>query len=291
MTVTFQGGRLRPTPTKPRLWLSRHLTGAVPAPATADWLSKVQSWPMGHNDSCGDCTIATEQHAIEIVSTYGQGKTTTIGDDVVLAKYEALSGYDPATGANDTGLVVQDVLNDWVKNGIGGHKALAFAQVDLSNAAEVKAAIAIFGWVYLGINFPASAMDQFNAGKPWDVVKGARIEGGHAVPLGYYDSSKYKAVTWGRPQDMTLAFFQKYAEECWAVITPEWLSTVGTSPTGLDLYGLGQDLSSITGRANPFPKPQPQPTPSPTPAPTPKPSDPDSVFAMAAKAWLAAKHF
>src|SRR5262249_17941449 len=157
----------------------------------------------------------------EIVSTYGQGQTVTVSDADVLAKYEALSGYDPATGANDTGLVVQDVLNDWVKNGIAGHKALAFAQVDLSNTTEVKAAIAIFGWVYLGINFPDSAMNQFNDGQPWDVVRGAKVEGGHAIPAGFYDGVGYKVVTWGAVQGMTQAFWNKYVEECWVVVTPE----------------------------------------------------------------------
>lgn len=272
MTVTFQGGRLRPVPTKPRLWISRHLTGALPAaPPSADWMSGVTDWPMYGNDRCGCCTIATIGHAIQLASHYGQGKTTTISDQAVLDKYATLSGYDPATGANDTGLVVQDVLADWVKVGIEGHKALAFAQVDLSNQAEVEASIAIFGWLYLGVNFPNSAMDQFNAGKPWDVVRGAKIEGGHAIPAAFYQraaANKFKLITWARAQDMTLAFWGRYVEEAWAVITPEWLSAVGNTPTGLDLHGVGEDFASLTGRPNPFPNAKPQPTPAPKPTPS-----------------------
>jgi len=208
-----------------------------------------------------NCTIATVGHAIQLASHYGQGKTVTISDQAVLDKYAALSGYNPVTGANDTGLVVQNVLNDWVKVGIDGHKALAFAQVDLANRREVLAAIAIFGWVYLGINFPDSAMDQFNAGKPWDVVRGATMEGGHAIPAGAYDTTHRSVVTWGRAQLMTPAFWAEFVEECWVVVTPEWLSAAGSTPTGLDLHGLGEDFASLTGRPNPFPDAKPAPVP------------------------------
>lgn len=284
--ITFQGGRLAPVPTKPRLWLSRHLTGVPVAPVSADWISGVEDWPMYGNDKAGDCTIATVGHAIELVTHYGQGKTVKVSDASVMAKYSALSGYDPATGANDTGLVVQDVLNDWVKNGIEGHKALAFAQVDLANEAEVLAAIAIFGWVYLGINFPGSAMDQFNAGQPWDVVKGAKNEGGHAIPAGAYNRTHRSVVTWGKVQLMTPAFWAKYVEECWVVVTPEWLSAAGTTPTGVDLHGLGEDYAALTGKSNPFPKPAPQPNP-----PIPPSTDPDQNLWSALKAWAKLKGF
>lgn len=286
--ITFQGGRLAPVPTKPRLKLAPFLTGQTPiAPnSQADWVSSVEDWPMYGNDKAGNCTIATVGHALEIATHYGQGKTVKVSDASVMAKYSALSGYDPTTGANDTGLVVQDVLNDWVKVGIEGHKALAFAQVDLSNADEVRMAIEIFGWVYLGINFPGSAMDQFNAGQPWDVVKGAKNEGGHAIPAAFYDQVRYKVITWGKVQEMSLKFFLKYTQECWVVITPEWLNAAGTSPTGVNLYGLGQQFAALTGKSNPFPKPAPQPNP-----PIPPSTDPDQNLWSALKAWAKLKGF
>jgi hypothetical protein len=42
-------------------------------------------------------------------------------------------------------------------------------------------------------------------------------------------------------------------EEAWVVVTPEWLSAVGVTPTGLDLYGLGEEFSRLTGEPNPIP--------------------------------------
>lgn len=280
--TTFHGGKLPPDPSKPRLKIGRYFTAAPTYPKTVDYLSKVTSWPMYLNDSIGDCTCATTGHIIQAFSTYGQGKTITVSDDDVLSAYEAVSGYNPRTGANDNGAYVQDVLNYWRKNGVGGHKNLAFAAVDFKNKDEVRKATEIFGGVYLGIDFPDTAMDQFDAGKPWDVVAGAKSEGGHAINLGFYDvdTNTYKVVTWGRVQEMTQAFFDKYVDECWVVITPEWLNEQGLTPTGIDLYSLGQDFATLTGEKNPFPQPvvppapTPEPSPEPTPQPTPQPAPP-----------------
>ena len=203
--------------------------------------------------------------------------------------YEAVSGYNPATGQNDNGARMQDVLSYWRKTGIAGHKILAFAQVDDTNVSLLDTALATFGALYVGINFPGSAMTQFNQGKPWDVVPGATIEGGHAIHVGSYDPAGpvgWKLVTWGAIQGMTQAFWDRYVEEAWIVITPEWLNTNGTSPAGLDLHGLGEDLAALTGEPNPFP----QPVPPPVAPPVPPAGDPaDDALAGAAQDWLARK--
>lgn len=299
MTINFKGGRLPADPTKPRLRLSSLLTAAAPTyPENIDWLTKVTNYPMYKNDTLGDCTCATIGHMIQNLSTYGQGKTISITDQDVVNAYSAVSGYDQRTGANDNGAVVQDVLNYWRKTGVAGHKILAFAEVDLNNQAELYAGANTFGDLYLGINFPNTAMDQFNRGQAWDVVAGAYSEGGHAINTAWYDVSEkmWKVVTWGRVQPMTQAFFDKYVEEAWVVISPEWFDAKGSSPVGLDMYALGQQFESLTGEPNPFPAPQPVPEPTPTPAPpapTPAPVEPpapvddaDEKLLAAAEQWL-----
>lgn len=275
--TTFRGGRLPAQPARPQLRLRDYLTaGAVPpAPATADWLSRVQSWPMYLNDQLGDCTCAAVGHMIQAETTYGQGTTVTVADQDVLTAYEKVGGYNPADPSTDQGAVIQDVLGYWQKTGLAGHKILAYASVDVSNPAEIKAAIDLFGAVDIGFNFPASAMTQFNNGQPWDVVKGSKIEGGHSAPVGAYGSDgTLTCVTWGAVQKMTAAFWTKYVDEAWVVITQDWLNAQGLDPQGLNLYALGQDYAALTGKPNPIPAPapQPQPTPSPTPAPTPTPA-------------------
>lgn len=271
MTLAFHGGRLPAQPARPRLRLGAYLTGSLPTPpASIDWQSRVATWPMYLNDQIGDCTCAAVGHLIEAETTYGQGATVTVADQDVLTMYEKVSGYNPADPSTDQGAVIQDVLAYWQKTGMAGHRIVAYAAVDVSNVSEIKAAIDLFGAVDIGINFPSSAMDQFNAGQEWDVVKGSQIEGGHCVPVGAYGSDgSLTCVTWGRTQKMTAAFWQKYVDEAWVVITDDWLNSKGTDPQGLNLYQLGQDYAALTGKPNPIPAPQPQPTPSPTPAPTP----------------------
>lgn len=254
--MEFHGGRLPPIPSMPRLRLSAFLRPSeLPAPpAQVDYVSRVADWPMYLNDRIGDCTCAGAAHIIEGVSTYGTGTTEKVADTDVLTAYEAVSGYDPKTGSGDNGAVMQNVLSYWRKTGIAGHRVRAFAQVDHTNLDELHNALAIFGALYVGINFPDSAMTQFEQHQPWDVVAGARIEGGHAINAGWYDAdaATWRIVTWGAVQDMTQAFWDSYVEEAWAVITPEWLNAAGTSPTGLDLGALAIAFGELTGESNPF---------------------------------------
>lgn len=291
MTLTFRGGRLPAQPARPRLRLGDYLTSGLPTPPVSiDWQSRVANWPMYLNDQIGDCTCAAVGHLIEAETTYGQGATVTVTDQDVLTMYEAVSGYNPANPSTDQGAVIQDVLGYWQKTGMAGHKIVAYASVDVANMTEIRQAIDLFGAVDVGINFPSSAMDQFNAGQTWDVVAGSSIEGGHCVPVGAYGTdSSLTCVTWGKQQKMTAAFWQRYVDEAWVVITQDWLSAKGLDPQGLNLYQLGQDYAALTGRPNPIPAPEPQPAPTPSPSPTPTPSSTDTTFAAATHTWLKAK--
>jgi hypothetical protein len=258
-------GRLPHDPDRLALHLGPHLTGVIPPnPPLVDWLSRVSDWPMYGNDRYGDCVWAMIGHLIEAWTTYGQGKTVTVDEAALLKGYSAVTGFNPADPSTDRGTVIADALSYWRKTGIAGHKILAYAQVDHTNRAEVDAALSIFGGLCLGVRFPASAMDQFNTHQAWHVVNpDGGIEGGHAVHHGYYQTSAQdeRVVTWGAVQTMTDDWWNRYVEEAWVVITPEWLSAAGTSPGGVDLQGLGDDFARLTGQANPFPAPQPAPTP------------------------------
>lgn len=240
-------GKLDPHPehTHPRVHLADHFT--VPAvPEVVDYASKVASWPMYLNDQLGDCTCAAIGHAVEAWTTYGKGKTLTLPDTDVLSLYEAVAGYDPATGANDNGAVEQDVLAYLEKTGIGGHKIVAFAQVDHTDLAEMKAALNYFGTVYLGIQVPSSAQEQFAAGEPWDYVGDTNIEGGHAIDLQKWDADYMYPVTWGKLQPMTTSFWQAYGDEAWVIITEDFLNDKGLSPEGLDMDALLAEFKTIT---------------------------------------------
>jgi hypothetical protein len=310
----FKGGRRPNDPSKPRLRIGPYLRTAQVTPPRVDWLSQVKQWPMYDNDKYGDCVWATIGHQIQALTTYGQGNTIVVHDASLLSAYSAVTGFDPTKPSTDQGTVVQDALNYWRKTGIEGHQILAFAQVDHTNRAEVEAAINVFGSVHVGLNFPQSAMDQFNAGRDWDTIaRDGGVIGGHAVPVGSYDDTTGfdGTVSWARQLRMSQSFWNKYVEEAWIVITKDWLNANGLSPEGVDLYGLGQEFSVRTGQPNPFPKPAPTPTPTPVPTPTPTPSptptpvpvptpvpsgEPpadlaaDKVLAGSVRAWASAWH-
>ncbi|MGW2692320.1 hypothetical protein ACWC3Y_10715 [Streptomyces sp. NPDC001296] len=296
--IAFRPGIRPPEPGRPRLRLRDFLTGETPAapsqtpPAAVDYESGID-FPMYGNDEVGDCGPAGCGHVVQSLTTYGQGKTATVTEATVLAFYSAISGYVPGDPSTDVGVNLQDMLEYWRKHDLGGHEIVAFAEVDVSNPAEMQLAIDLFDAVITGINLPKSAEDQFNAGQVWDVVRGSKILGGHCVPFFGYGGGLYKGVTWAAVQAMTEAFRKKYVGEGWIVITKDWLNAKGQSPTGLDLYGLGQALAAMTGDPNPIPKPQPTPTPTPVPSPPPSPTpsptpalDPDVVQAWKSmKAW------
>jgi hypothetical protein len=275
-------GRLAPHPedTHPRLHLSRFLTGQPtypPAPSLVDYLSRVTDWPMYGNDQWGDCVWAMIGHIIEAATFYATGTAVQVTTEALLKGYSDVTGFDPnagPSGANptDQGTVIQDALNYWRKVGIrlpDGrlHKILAFAQVDHGSDTECDAALNLFGHLAVGIEFPASAMEQFDAGKPWDVVRGAHNEGGHAINQGLGRSAgNDEVVTWARRQQMTPRFAARYVEEKWVVILPEWVEANGSSPGGFDAAALNSAFTSMTGDPAPFPV-QPQPGPPPVPVP------------------------
>lgn len=296
-STTFRLGKLPAQPARPHLSLSAVLHERLAAPpASTDWQSNSITWPMYANDQIGDCTCAGVGHMVNQLTFYGTGTEVLPAESSVLGMYSAITGYNPADPNSDTGAYCQDVLAYWRKTGLEGHKIVAYASLDVSNLTEIKQAIALFGTVYVGLNFPNTAMDQFNAGQPWDVVPGARIEGGHCVIVGAYGSGKLDLVTWGEETQMTEAFWKKYVDEAWVVLDADGLKKAGAYFAGApSFYALGQQFADLTGEKNPIPAPQPTPTPAPVPTPPPSPTpsptpvlDPDVVQAWKSmKAWAA----
>lgn len=274
-------GRLPHDPRPARLSLhADHLRGYVPRP-TVDWLSGVKSWPMLANDRVGDCTCAGAGHIAQQINWYGQGQNAPVTEQDAIAMYELL-GYRPGDSSTDLGATLQQALDVWRSTGIGGNKIAAFAQVDATDLDTIRACIDLFGAVYTGMNFPKSAMDQFNAGKEWTVARRTSVEGGHCVPIGAYDADGFTCVTWGRAQRMDVPFFRRWFDEVWTPIDLDWLHN-NVSPGQLDAATLNAKFLSLTGQAGPFPV-------GPAPVPTPAPMDPaDAALVTAFDTWKSAK--
>lgn len=249
-------GKLAPHPeeTHPRVKLSNHLSVATlpPTPAVVDYASKVRSWPVYMNDKLGDCTCAGIAHSVQAWTAYAKG-LVTLPDSAVLALYELL-GYVPGDPSTDKGAVEQDVLKVVQEHGIGGHKILAYAQVNHKDPDEMKTALNLFGSVYLGAQIPQSALDQNGAGQPWSVVGGSPIVGGHAFVAQRWDvsSAPMEVVTWGQLQRVDIEWWMDYGDEAWVIITEDWFLANGNSASGVNTVQLGDEFSILTGQANPF---------------------------------------
>lgn len=219
----------------------RYYIASLPAPPVAvDWTKGETAWGMLLNDSLGDCTIAGALHSIEAWGlNSGHPIMMTIGD--ALRYYEDFDGYDPANPDSDQGGVLLDVLNRWHQQGINGHTVTAFALVDHANLTEVKQALALFGPLYTGLQFPNSAWGQ----STWTITTDTSIDGGHCVVLVGYNTVGPVAISWGALYQMTWAFFSRYFDEVYAAISPDWFEASGVDPTGLNLAQLTADLSEI----------------------------------------------
>jgi len=223
---------------------------ALPSPPpTLDLASSVRDWPMYANDRIGDCTTAAAGHMIEAWTAAAAGQAFEVPEVAVLAAFDAVKVVDPATG--EEGAVELDVLKLWRSAGIGGHRIAAFARIARDDHDLVRTGAWLFGGVYIGLQLPLSAADE----PVWDWT--GRLDGpdapgswgGHAVDVVAYDGFGLTVVSWGSTRRMTWSFWDRYCDEAWCAVTPDFLAA-GRSPEGFDLQGLLHDLRVVTGEAS-----------------------------------------
>jgi hypothetical protein len=238
-------GRRAPDPDLivPKLADFRRRTLPPPPPACKR-SDIVSEWGMHLNDKVGDCTIAAAVNAIQ-TWTAANGALWRVSDEVTLARYSAVSGYQPGKPETDMGAVETDVLGMWSQHGwdIGrqDEDVTLWAALQPGNEADVREAIYNFGGTYIGLNLPDSAQNQ----AVWDVGSEPGTWGGHAVLVTDYDSDGLACITWDTVQRMTWAFWRRYCEEAYALLNRDWLDTSSVSPEHLDFYALHSALDAI----------------------------------------------
>lgn len=213
-------------------------------PSRARWSRAVKKsgFPMYRNDKLPDCTCAAVGHA-ERVFSYNAGSPEDPTEDEVLALFDA-------TGTRRSGRYSLDILNFWRNQGFGEEqeKIFVYAEVNAKDRKEVEAAIWLFGGVYAGIALPMSAQRQ----KRWSVVRGDDGQpgswGGHAVWMPDFTKMRGPVcITWGTLMEMTWGFWRTYADEAYAVLSPDWADGQREAPNGFNLDKLKEDLASIAG--------------------------------------------
>ena len=172
--------------------------------------------PMFLNDELGNCVIAGRAHQTRRFEYVEQGKIITITDDEVKQEYFS------ETGGEDSGLVVSRSLKRWRRRGwiAGGknYKIQGYARLKEGRLYDIHSAIYADLGIGIGFMVPSSAMEQFDAGEPWDIVNPyGSVDGGHYVYVPAYTETSLVCVTWGKKQPMTNRFYNWYCDEAWAI--------------------------------------------------------------------------
>jgi hypothetical protein len=214
-------------------------------PDVLDVTAHVAAWPMYGNDRIGDCTTAAAGHMIEAWTAESRGAAVEVSESAVLAAFDRVKIVDPITG--EEGAVELDVLRDWRKHGVDHHRIGAFARVSVHDHLLVRTAAWLFGGLYIGLALPLSAQRQqtwdWNGSLAGDDRPGSW--GGHAVDVVRYSPGSLTAVTWGRLQDLTWPFWDRYVDEAYCILSNDFLSSK-RAPNGFDLDALKADLALVT---------------------------------------------
>jgi hypothetical protein len=203
-------------------------------------------WGMLGNDRYGDCAVAGPSHETMLANKI-RGVDMPFNDACVLQTYGEITGFDPATGANDNGTDMRALAEYRMNTGIldangNRHKILAYAWLTPGDSNGLSEAMWLFdGMVGIGIQVPQLAMDQFQQNFPWDLSPTGEgdIEGGHYIP-GMGDDGNIQTVTWSRRQPMTKRFYAKYNDATLVYVTDEMLVN-GKTPENFDLQALIAD--------------------------------------------------
>lgn len=250
--VVYKLGKKPNDPTKPRLDLTRSLSISVQAPQQfmLDQALNASFIPYTWgNTQYGDCVIACRANHAQRLEFTERGFHVNIHEQDAIDEYKKLTGCVSPGDANDTGLVIQDALNEWRKNGWHVHYSHkpetidAFGQIPATN---MRPAIWQLGALHLGISLPLSAQAQTGNGY-WDAIPdpgdGSTDPGswgGHCVLCLGYDPNNFYVKTWGMVVRVTNAFMAKYCDEAWGVV-----DSVETKHPDFDQATLEADLKAL----------------------------------------------
>jgi hypothetical protein len=227
-------------------------------PAPMDWSAKMPpDLGMMLNDQLSDCTCAAVYHLIQLWSFNTTGQMLTEPDTIVLKAYELIDGYDPSDPSTDQGGIIQHVMRYWLREGVpmmsGVNKALAVIETDPQNDIDVTWLINDCAAVNIGFNVPEYILPDDGSEPPfvWDVNPHGdnTIIGGHdVIAPGFTANATLNIISWGsRAYTMTKAFRNQFVTEMYAIADPSWINAKGTTPGGLTLAQLEQQMQALRG--------------------------------------------
>jgi hypothetical protein len=223
--------------------------GLVKDPAWTDALG---------NDDWGDCACAGPGH--QIIEWHAEtGIPVNITEASTLQNYTQIAGFNPDAGPSgsnptDTGCDLDDMANYWRTTGFidadnNRHQVMAYISLEPGNLVQLWVATFLFSSVGIGWALPNSAMEQTQAGQPWDVVSDDGGEaGGHYTPnFARLNPTEGGVNSWGMWQPFTSRFYSKYNNQGIAALSTEKFKTLQAADIdGLNLTLLEGDLKAVT---------------------------------------------
>lgn len=243
-------GKLAPKRSLKTLALSNYMrASSVPFPQAHAWERPI-AYGMLKNDSLGDCVIAGAAHLeMNWQAVANAGTPFVPTDDQVIADYSAVAGYVPGDASTDNGTNMLDALHYGLRKGFVGRPTWqTFATLDVQNIDQVKAAMYLFGGLFIGFSVPQSMVDELDAGvdPTWAYVPNDKPSGsGHCVDPFGYGRSGLAVCSWGKIYRTPWDFWLQNVDEAYCVVSKDWLKASGLSPTQLDLDGLLHDAQAI----------------------------------------------
>lgn len=233
---------------------------AAQVPAAPDW--QAFSCPDGNlpppdtdalgNDRAGCCVFAGPGHHINMIHAQ-LGDPNRVSSTDVLSVYTKYTGYNPATGANDNGYVVRDMLGNWVKDGLYGTYAIAYALVDWTDPVETAIATWLGCGTIGGYALPIAAQGQSDdqGRQLWDVPaggwpqgKGPGTWGGHCMWVRGSSPKLTNANSWGQDTIWTMPWQKACCDEMWVVLVDKWIAASGQAPNGFAYQDLLNDVKA-----------------------------------------------
>jgi len=239
-------GKLAPRIDPRTLKLAHYLMPFPSPPTSINWGTKVPNWPMYGNDTLGDCVCAAAGH-LEQLWTADASTEVTLPLSDIITMYEQVGGYVPDQPNTDNGCDMLTALKWWKTTGLAGHKIEAFVSVVYDKYNMVKSTIQLLGGVYIGLALPVCVQDATSWEVPasFDGDGAPGSWGGHCVPAVAYDAEALTVVTWGSTLRMSWRFLAAYADEAYAVLSPDWIEKTGLSPNAFNLTQLQADLARL----------------------------------------------
>jgi hypothetical protein len=245
----------------PNLKLAKFFKLLAPAPLhDISWSPFVSNIPMLGNDVAGDCGIATSLHFLQFISA-ANGELLIPDTSSAIADYSQLTGYNPATKANDNGVILDTKNAYWMKTGFavkaGGslNRLDGYGQIEAGDINSLIRSLDTFGPVELGLQLPSDAEDQYDQSRTWDSLACAPGSlGGHDTLLVdcMQQGEYFRIATWDGYVVATRAWITKYMDEGTALLSRDWIAAGShISPTNYTMEALDQLLLEQHGTVGP----------------------------------------